>query len=69
MVSECKYNSEEPGLLEIKLKRYAFNEKLMSYIRLYMRQPYSHESKVLLNTLCLTRISNLDFEEICLERY
>ena len=41
----------------------------MSYIRLYMRQPFAHEKNIELKTLFLTKISNLDFEEICLERY
>lgn len=34
-----------------------------------MRQPFAHEKNIELKTLFLTKISNLDFEEICLERY
>lgn len=62
---------------EIRFKRCQFNHKLMAYIRICFRRPWTQRklggtglySAKCENNLLISKVSNLEFEMVCLERY
>ena len=72
MVPEANVNDKKKALQEIRFKRHRFNDVLMAYVRAFFREAWCKDNlgeTADFRAIWISRISNLEFEKVCLGRY